>query len=322
MHRRAFVSLLSAAAFWGRGARAEQAQQIARIGCLHFATAHEDASSSEAFRAGLRDFGYVEGENILIEHRYADWHDDRLAGLVTELIELKVEVIVTAATGVYVAHQVTTTVPIVIAAAGDVVAMGIVDSLAHPGGNVTGSIFFLPELMAKRLDLIKQIAPSTTRVGVLMRRNVQSMRNVIDVMEAAAKALRMELQTIEVGGPSDFESAFSTWAGQKISAVVVWDIFNTQLAPIASIGAKYRLASIGPVDLAASGGLMGYGVDLRAMWRRAAYFVDKILKGAKPGDIPIEQATKFVSAINLKTAKALGLDIPPTLLAAADEVIE
>jgi putative ABC transport system substrate-binding protein len=200
----------------------------------------------------------------------------------------------------------------------------IVASLAHPGGNITGSTFFVPELYAKRLELFREVVPSMTRAGVLLVRNNPSNLNVLEAMGATAKALKVELQPIEVGRQTEYDSAFSTWADQQIGALVVTD--HAQLLAnvnaIAALAAKHRFPSIGPLELPSSGGLVGYGVNFSDMFRRAASFVDKILKGVKPGDIPVEQATKFKLVLNLKTAKGLGLDIPPMLSARADELIE
>ena len=319
MRRRAFLGLVGGAVVWPIAARAEQ--HLPRIGYLGLGAAANPRLEGE-FLAGLRDLGYIEGKTIEIEFRFTGGDPDEVDKAAADFVKANVDVIVAAATGVYAARRATSTIPIVMAAAGDVIAMGLAASLAHPGGNVTGSNFFLPELMAKRLELLKEILPSMSSAGALFRRGVASTPNILEVMRAAAKALGVDLSPIEVSGPEEFESAFASWAEQKVGGVVVVDIFGSQSPAIAAIAAKRRIASIGSLELATAGGLIGYGVDLPAMYRRAAVFVDKILKGAKPGDIPIELATKFQTAVNLKTAKALGIDIPPTLLAAADEVIE
>ncbi|MGA8712517.1 MAG: ABC transporter substrate-binding protein [Roseiarcus sp.] len=324
MRRRAFLGLVGGAAVWPIPARAEQQRSLPRIGYLGLGTAADPRYEGE-FLAGLRDLGYVEGKTIEIEFRFTGGDPDEVDKAAAAFVKANVDVIVTSATGVYAARRATTTIPIVMEAAGDVVAMGLAASLAHPGGNVTGSNFFLPELMAKRLELLKEILPSMSSAGALFQRGVASTPNILEVMRAAANALVVDLSSIEVSGPEEFESAFASWAEQKVGAVVVVDIFASQslaIAAIAAIAAKRRIASIGSFELATAGGLIGYGADLPAMYRRAAVFVDKILKGAKPGDIPIELATKFQTAVNLKTAKALGIDIPPTLLASAKEVIE
>ena len=237
------------------------------------------------------------------------------------MVDLNVDVIVAYATGIPAARRVTTTIPIVMATFGDAVATGIVANLAHPGGNITGSTFFSPELTAKRIELLKEVAPSLNRVGVLLIRDNEMNGPSLEVMEGTAKALGVGLQSFEARGPADFESAFSTWTDMKIGAVVVGDhaflVTNTDL--IAALAAKHRLPSVGPLELAASGGLMAYGVNFSDMFRRAAVFVDKILKGAKPGEIPV---AKIQTIVNIRTAKSLGIEVPTSLLLRADEVIE
>jgi putative tryptophan/tyrosine transport system substrate-binding protein len=326
MSRREFISLIGSMATWPLAARAQQASRLARIGYLSLTSASGEPAygGSDVFLAGLRDLGYVEGRNLHIEYRFSDGDETRLSGLAAELVALNVDVIVTYATGVNAAQRATAAIPIVAATAGDMVAMGIVTSLAHPGGNITGSTFFVPELYAKRLELLREVVQSMTRAGVLMVRNNPSNLNALEAIGATAKALKVGLQPIEVGGPGEYESAFLAWADQQIGALVVTD--HAQLLAnvnaIAALAAKYRFASIGPLEWPVSGGLVGYGVNFSDMFRRAAYFVDKILKGAKPDDIPVEQVNKFKSILNLKTAKALGLDVPTSILLRADEVIE
>jgi putative tryptophan/tyrosine transport system substrate-binding protein len=324
MDRRRFIGWVGGGAIvFPLAASAKQPEKIARIGYLSpLSASQNNRYVDDAFVPALRDLGYIEGKNIHIEFRFADGDEDRLARLATELVALNVDVIVTHGIGDYATKRATTTIPIVMATAADVVAMGIVASLAHPGGNVTGLTSFLPELMAKRLELLKEVVPSMTRVGVLLRRNVPSTANILEVMRAAARELRVELQPIEVGGVDEFESAFSAWTDKKPDGLVMPDLFISDAAAIAALAAKHGLPSSGPTELPARGGLMGYGVEVGEMFRRSAAFVDKILKGAKPGDIPVEQATKFKLVLNLKTAKALGLTIPQTLVVAADEMIE
>jgi ABC-type uncharacterized transport system substrate-binding protein len=215
VRRRAFLRLIGAAAAWPFAAAAQQTERIARIGYLAYESPAANGDRWRAFLEGLHDFGYVEGKNIRIELRNAGDNFDRFSDLTKELIEHKVDVLVAYGPGVYAAARVTTTVPIVAATAGDVVAMGIVASLAHPGGNVTGSTIFLPELMAKRLELLKQAEPSMTSAGVLLRRDIASTQNVLEVMGKSAKALRVELRPIEIGDPGEFENAFSAWNDQK-----------------------------------------------------------------------------------------------------------
>ena len=327
MKRREFITLLGgAAAAWPFAARAQQPGKMARIGFLGSATAAGSAKSVEALRAGLRDFGHVEGRNIVIEFRWAEGKYDRLSDLVAELIRLNVEVIVTHGTpGTRTAKQATTTIPIVMAISGDAIATGIVTSLARPEANLTGSTFFLPELNAKRLELLKEACPHVARVAALSNPNNPVSKPIIPAMQAGATSLKLEI--IDAGkaqGPSEFDSAFAAMAKSRVDAVVVTEDgeFAASFAAIAALSAANKLASIGAPEYAEAGGLIGYGVNLLGLYRRAAYFVDRILKGAKPADLPIEQPTKFELVVNLKTAKALGLDVPATVLSRADEVIE
>jgi len=326
MKRREFITLIGSAAvslFKPLAVGAQQAERLARIGYLSLGSPPLNAYD-DAFLAGLRDLGYVEGKNLHIEFRFTEGQEDRLARLATELVDLNVDVIVTYATGVYAAKRATATIPIVMETASDLVAMGVVASLAHPGGNITGLTFFYPELMAKRLELLKQVVPSMSRTGVLLSGNNPGNDHVLEVMGATAKALKVELRPIEVREPSEFESAFSAWGDEQTGGFVMSDhaLLGFNAAEIAALAIKHRVPSIGQLELVANGGLMGYGVNFVDQFRRAAAFVDKILKGAKPGDIPIEQAATFKLVLNLKTAKALGLTIPDRLLATADEVIE
>ena len=330
MRRREFLAALGAAAgAWPLAAPAQQGERVPTIGYLSLVTISPGAPwpNEAAFQAGLRDLGHTEGKNLRIEYRSTHGDESRLDELATELVRLNVDVIVTAGSGVYAAHRATTTIPIVMTGAGDVVAMGVVNSLAHPGGNITGLTSFAPELMAKRLELLKQIWPSLTRAGILLFRGDPSNSKMLDLMQAPAETLKVELFPIEVGS-WDLDSAFSALSEARVGGFVVGDapqLMNNVMingVVIANLASRARLPSIGPPELAEWGGLMGYGVNFVELYRRAAVFVDKILKGVSPGDIPIEQPTKFKSIVNLKTAKALGLDIPPTLLAAATEVIE
>jgi putative tryptophan/tyrosine transport system substrate-binding protein len=321
MRRREFISLLGGVATWPLGARAQQPERLARIGYLGLTTAN---AFNDLFRAGMHDLGYVEGRNLHLEFRFAEGNEARLTGLAAELAALNVDVIVTYASGVNAAARATATIPIVAATAADLVAMGVVASLARPGGIVTGSTFFVPELYAKRVEMLKEVVPSLTRAGVLLVRNNPSNPSILEVMGATAKELKLGLQPIEVAAPAEYESAFSAWADRHVGALVVTDhaYFLANIETLGALATRYRLPSIGPLELPANGGLMAYGVDFSVMFRRAAVFVDKILKGAKPGEIPIEQAAKFKSVLNLKTAKALGLDVPWFLQQRANEVLE
>jgi len=305
---------------------AQEAGKVWRIGLLSALHPSDRPANLEALRAGLRDLGYVEGKNIVIEYRWAEGKYDRLPDLVADLVALKVDVIVTAGgtAPALAAKQATTTIPIVMAGVGDAVATGLVSSLARPGGNVTGVTDLEPELSAKRLELLKQAMPRAGRVAVLSNPDNLARGGTFKAMEVTARSLRVELHKFEARRPTEFESAFSTMAKSRIDAVVVGQdaLFNANVRAIADLAAKKRLPSAGNAIFAQAGGSIGYGVNFPNNYRRAANFVDKILKGAKPGDLPVEQATKFELVINLKTAKALGLTIPQTLLLRADEVIQ
>lgn len=303
----------------------QQKGKARRIGFLGASSASGYAPQVEALRAGLRDLGYVEGKNIVIEFRWADGKYERLPGLAAELVRLNVDVIVTHGTpGTLACKQATTTIPIVMAAGGDAAIMGMVASIARPGGNITGSTFYNPELAAKRLELLREILPRMRRAAVLINTANPGMEPVIKAMEPVATALKLELQQVGVRGPEEFEGAFSAMVAGHIDAVVVVEdgMLNASTRKLADLAAAKRLPLIGLPELAEAGGLMAYGVDQLQMFRRAAYFVDRIFKGTKPGDIPIERATKFETILNLKTAKALGIKFPQSVLVRADKVIE
>jgi putative ABC transport system substrate-binding protein len=231
---------------------------------------------------------------------------------------------VTYSVGTVAARRMTTTIPIVQTVGSDLVAAGFARSLARPGGNVTGCTFFQPELMAKRLEVLKEILPSMTRAGVLLVRNHPSTRGLLEAMASAAQALNVAIRPIEVGEPGEFDNALSSWVAPQAGGFVMQDhgFLLANSNTIAALAIRHRLLSIGPLELPTSGGLFGYGVKFSDFFRRADSFVDKILKGTKPGDIPIEQAAKFKSIVNLKTAKMLGIDVPTSILLRADEVIE
>ncbi len=279
----------------------------------------------EAFRGGLRELGHVEGQNLSIEYRWANGQYERAPELAAELVRLKIEVLVTHGTpGTRAAKGATTTIPIVMATAGDAVLVGLVASLARPGGNITGSTFFNPELAAKRLELLRETLPRVTRVARLVNPDNPAMGPVFQGMEPTAKSLKLELESIEVRGPADFERAFKTMADKHVGGVVILEdgMINANIQAIAALAAGLRLPSIGITEFAQAGGLMAYGVSLSDMYRRAAVFVDKILKGAKPGDLPIERATKFETVLNQKAARAMGITFPRSVLVRADRLIE
>jgi len=311
-------------------AEAQQAAKVARIGYL--ATAPAEAASPhllEAFRQGLRDLGYVEGRNLVIEYRDTEGKLERLPALAAELVALKVDVIVAPNTVAALATtQATRTLPIVFASAGDPVTSGFVTSLARPGGNVTGLAFLAPELVGKCLELLKQVVPGVSRVAALWPPGGQGERTEKDMLkeaEVAARALGVRLQFVEARGPTDFDRAFSEMTRARAGALTVLPstMFFVEQRRLVDLAAKNRLPAVYTSrEFVDAGGLMAYGPDLADMFRRAATYVDKILKGAKPGDLPVEQPTKFELVVNLKTAKALGLTIPQPVLGRAAHIIE
>jgi putative tryptophan/tyrosine transport system substrate-binding protein len=279
----------------------------------------------DAFRAGLRDLGYEEGRNIVIEYRWAEEHYDRLPALFAEVVRLNVDVIVTHGTpGALAAKQATKTIPIVMAAIADAEASGVVTSLARPGGNVTGLTIFVPELAAKRLELLKETMPNLTDVGVLLNSVNPANEPILPAMRRTAEPLRLKLHQFGVREPAEFEAAFAEMAAKRVGAVaIIEDATLLANAPaLAQIALRHRLPSSGWPGYAVAGGLLSYGINFPDMFRRAATFVDKILKGTKPTDLPVERATKFETIVNLKTATAIGIELPTSILLRADEVIE
>ena len=278
----------------------------------------------EAFREGLRDLGYVDGQNLVIEYRPSEWKYERLPRLAADLVRLKVDVIVTASpAATEAAKRATSTIPIVFTVSGDPVAEGFVASLARPGGNITGLATTSPELVGKQLEMLKGIAPKISRVAVLQNPNTH--RDVLQLTEGAARALGLQLHILAARTASEIEAAFATMSSLRADGILVMRdaVFRAQRAQITALAAKNRLPAVyGLREEAEAGGLMAYGASVPQLYRRAATYVDKILKGAKPADLPIEQPTKFELVINLKTAKALGLTIPQSLLGRADEVIQ
>jgi ABC-type uncharacterized transport system substrate-binding protein len=326
MKRRDFITLLgSTAAAWPLAARAQQGGKVHRIGFLGSATATGSAKAIESFRAGLREFGYVEGTNIDIVFRWAEGNYDRLPQLVAELIATNVDVLITHGTpGTRVAKQATTTIPIVMAISGDAIATGLVSSLARPEANLTGSTFFLPQLNAKRLELLKEACPRISRAAALSNPDNPVSRPIIPAMQVAAASLSLIVEVARAQSPSEFSLAFADMAKSRVDSVVVTEDgeFAASFRAIATLALANNLPSIGAREYAEAGGLIGYGVNILSLYRRAAYFVDRLLKGAKPADLPIEQPTKFELIVNLKTAKTLGLAISETFLVRADAVIE
>jgi putative ABC transport system substrate-binding protein len=309
--------------------KAQQAGKIARIGYLTGTNLAASPRLHEAFRQGLRDLGYVEGRNLVIEYRSAEGKLERLSALAAELVALKVDVIVAGGRPpALAAKQATSALPIVFAVAADPVADGLVTSLARPGGNVTGLSNLAPELVGKRLELLKQAVPGVSRVAVLWQPGARSERTDKDMLKAAdvaARTLGVRLQFVEARGPADFDRAFSDMTRARADALTVLPspMFINERRRLVDLAAKNRLLAVYPLrEYVDAGGLMAYGAHLADLFRRAATYVDKILKGAKPADLPVEQPATFELVINLKTASALGLTIPPSLLGRADEVIQ
>jgi putative ABC transport system substrate-binding protein len=327
MDHRAFLGTLAGGLLAAPlAAEAQQAAKIFRIGYL---ATNPTPHFQEAFRQGLRDLGYVEGRNLVIEDRYAEGKLERLPALAAELVALKVDVIVASGTpAALAAKQATRTLPIVFTSIADPVTSRLVTSLARPGGNLTGFSVLAPELVGKCLEQLKQAIPAVSRVAVLWHPGAMTERTDKDMLkraEVAAQALGVRLQVLEARGPADFDTAFTemTRARADALAVLTSSMLFGERRRLVGLAAKNRLPAVYPwregVD---AGGLMAYGPDLADLLRRAATYVDKILKGAKPGDLPVEQPTKFELVINLQTARALGLTIPASLLQRADQAIE
>jgi putative ABC transport system substrate-binding protein len=329
MNRRTFLCALTLGTLAAPLAvEPQQAAKIARIGYLATSLA-DNPHQHAAFLQGLRDLGYVEGRNVVIEYRDAEGKLERLPAFAAELVALKVDVIVAAAgtLAALASKQATRTLPIVFIAVGNPVTSGLVTSLARPGGNLTGLSAVSPELTSKWLELLKQAVPGVSRVAFLWQPGGlgDTDKEVLREAEVAARALGVRLQFVEARGPADIDRAFSEMTRARTGAltVVSTPMFGSERRRLVDLAAKNRLPAMfsfrGYVD---AGGLMSYGSNLADLFRRAATFVDKILKGAKPADLPVEQPTKFELVINLKTAKALGLTIPPSVLGRADQIIE
>jgi putative ABC transport system substrate-binding protein len=305
--------------------KAQRAAKVTRIGLM---LGRQKTEVEDAFVRELRDLGYVEGRNLLIEYQYAD-RKERLPALAAELVVLNVDVIVVQNTrAALAAKQATSTVPIVFLSASDPVGSGLVTSLARPGGNVTGLSNVSPELVGKNLELLRQIVPEVRRVAVLWEPGAIGEgpeRQTLAAAEVAGRALGVQLQSVEVSAPADFARAFADMTSARVGAMTVFSsaMLFVQRKHLAALAAKNRLPTVFTArEHVDAGGLMSYGPNLADLIRRAATYVDKILKGAKPADLPVEQPTKFELVINMKTAKALGLTIPQSLLLRADQVIE
>ena len=322
--------LITAGAFLGAslpGFAQQPAAAIPRIGFLGVSTPAAWAPRVDAFRAGLRDLGYVEGKNIVIEFRFAHGQYDRLPELAAELVRLKVDVIVThSAPGALAAKQATATnpIPVVMTNVGDAVGSGIVASLARPGGNITGDTFYVTELVAKRLDLLKDAIPHVRRVAVLANPDNAATGQYLSAMETTGKQLNLALLKFHARSPAELDGVFAAMAKESVDVLTVIEdvVFIANFKRIAELAVKQRLPSISFIEYADAGGLFGYGVNFLALYRRAPVFVDKILKGAKPADIPIERPATFEFVINMKTATALGIVVSSATRVRADRVIE
>ena len=324
--RREFITLLGgAAAAWPLAARAQQTASPRRIGVLLVGLSPESKEAKQ-FRLGLRDLGYSEGRDVVIEWRSANGDYDRVPELVADLVQSKVDVIVQDSTvGTEITKRATSTIPIVMALVLDPVGSGLVRSLANPGGNVTGLSMMATELYPKRLQLLKDVNPQLTRAAVLWNPDHPFHVKAVESLKTIAPSLSIELSSVAVRTPEQFGPAISGISQEKVQALYVVEdpIFFAHQTTLLELASAARLPTIHELRRwPEASALMSYGPDLHDLFRRAAVYVDRIFKGAKPGDLPVEQPTKFELVINLKTAKTLGLEIPPTLLALTDEVIE
>jgi putative ABC transport system substrate-binding protein len=326
--RRYFITLLGGtAAAWPRAARAQQSAMPV-IGFLSPSSSEMFADRLRGFRQGLKDTGYVEGENVAIVYRWADGQYDRLPELAAELVHRQVAVIVTAggAPSTLAAKAATTTIPIVFNAAEDPVRLGLVASLARPGGNLTGVNFFITELTAKRMELLRELVPGARRVAVLVNpASVANAETTLREVEAAARAMGLQIQIFNASTGREIDAAFASLGRERPDALFVGPdpLFNGRRVQLILLAARHAIpATFAIRDIVEAGGLMSYGANNTDAWRQQGVYTGRILKGAKPEDLPVVQSTKFELVINLQTARVLGLDVPPTLLARADEVFE
>jgi putative tryptophan/tyrosine transport system substrate-binding protein len=328
MERRRFIEVIAGGLLAAPlAASAQQAGKVPRIGFLGTTFPSDVSARLDVFRQGLRELGWVEGQNIVIDYRFAEGRFDRLPDLAAELVRLKVDIIVAVPTPAAVAAKnATKTIPIVVISVGDPVGLGLIASLAHPGGNVTGLSFSVGlEIVGKQLELLKETVPKVRRVAILSNPANPAQPLGIREVKVAARSLGVQLQLLEARGPNEFDGAFAAMAKERAGALLVpaESLFVLHRTRLADLAARSRLpAAYGFREHVEAGGLMSYGPSVRDLFRRSATFVDKILKGAKPGDLPVEQPTKFEFVVNLKTAKALGLTIPQSLLQRADQIIQ
>lgn len=327
MKRRHFIALLGGTAVtWPLAARAQQ-PAVPVIGLLASASLHDRSHLLAAFRQGLNDFGYVEGRTVAVEYRSAEGQYDRLPSLAAELVSHQVAVIVTtgAPASALAAKAATTTIPVVFSTGGDPVALGLVASLNRPGGNITGVSLFNVVLVPKQLELVRELAPKVGVIAALVNPDNPNTETEVRELEEAARALRLQVLVVRAGAKEDFDSVFAAMVRQGVGAIIVsYDaFFSSRRDQLVALAARHSLPAIYHWrEYAESGGLISYGTNLNDAYRQIAVYAGKILQGAKPAELPVQQPTKFELVINLKTAKALGLSSPRTLLAAADEVIE
>ena len=324
MRRREFIGIAGGAAVWPLAGRAQQ-PQMPVIGYISGGSASFYQSILPAFREGLREQGYIEGQNVTIEYRWAEGDYDRLPAFAAEFVSRKVDVIAATGPSSMAAKAATSTIPIVFTSGSDPVADGRVVSLARPGGNLTGVSFLTVELNPKRFELISEMVPQARTIGLLFNPNQASTETVIRQVAAAAKAKSIELRALDVSAGVDFETAFAALQKFKAGALIVQTdpFIDARRDQLIDLAARFAVPAIyGFREFALAGGLMSYGVSITDVYRHAGLYVGKILKGAKPAELPVQQPTKFELIINLKTAKTLSLTIPPTLLARADEVVE
>ena len=327
MNRREAITILVGAAAWPIAARAQQ-PAMPVIGFLHPVSPDAVADRLRAFRQGLKDTGYIEGENVAIEYRSTEGQYDRLPELVAELVRRRVAVIVTVGgpASAFVAKAATTTIPIVFIVADDPVRLGLVASLARPGGNLTGINIFIGEVVAKRLELLRALVPAAVRVAVLVNpTDATVIESTLKDVEAAARAMGLQIQVLNASSSREIDAAFATFVRERPDALFVAPdpFFLSRRLQLALLAARHAVpATYAHRNYAEAGGLMSYGTNISDAWRQVGVYTGRILKGAKPADLPVVQASKFELVINHQTARMLGLEIPPTLLARADEVIE
>ena len=325
MKRRDFITLLSSAAAWPLAARAQQPGRVWRIGVLETVSQALNTTNMDAFQQGLRALGYVEGQNYALEYRSSDGDADRFLDLATELVRLNVDLIVTRGTpAALAAKKATNTVPVVMAASGDPLSYGLIASLARPGGNITG-LSALTSAFSKRIELLKELVPTVAQISALLNMSNPGLARQWSEIEKAARKLGIQPQLSDIRKRDDIERAFDAAGKQDANALIIGTDTLTQSNSqfIVHLAEKHRIPALyASIEFIAAGGLFAYGVNYPDLYRTAATYVDKILKGAKPADLPVMQPTKFELVINLKAAKVIGLTVPPNLLAAADEVIE